>query len=129
AEEQRVTRDAAESLCEPYDNKRDYVIGNKVVQSGSTYRCIAPCRGATPPDSTKWLLVAAKGADGIGSGDMTENIYDPTGRRRDIFAFAEALSLADIDCGVFEPLTPVAAHNRAANAHGAMVVDGNTLTK
>lgn len=38
--------------------------------------------------------ISAQGPAGAGTGDMLSNVYDPTGRREDIFA-------CDIDCGTF----------------------------
>ena len=36
------------------------------------------------------------GADGEGAGDMLASIYDPQGKRQDIFAYVDS---ADVDCG------------------------------
>lgn len=76
--------------CAPYDNAKSYVVANMVTSGGSTYRCIKPCTGISPPNSTYWLLIAKKGEDGSGSGDMTMAVYDPHGKAQDIFAYADA---------------------------------------
>lgn len=76
--------------CAPYDNAKSYVVANMVTSGGSTYRCIKPCTGISPPNSTYWLLIAQKGADGLGSGDMTKAVYDPQEKAQDIFAYADA---------------------------------------
>ena len=75
--------------CEPYSSTKSYVVANMVTSGGSTYRCIKPCTGISPPNSTYWLLIAQKGADGLGSGDMTKAVYDPQGKEQDIFAYAD----------------------------------------
>ena len=76
--------------CEPYSPTKSYVVANMVTSGGSTYRCIKPCTGISPPNSTYWLLIAQKGADGLGSGDMLKATYDPNGKSQDIFAYADA---------------------------------------
>ena len=76
--------------CEPYSSTKSYVVANMVTSGGSTYRCIKPCTGISPPNSTYWLLIAKKGADGLGSGDMTKSVYDPQGKEQDIFAYVDA---------------------------------------
>lgn len=87
-EQQETTRVAAEDARNSwgdYDPQRAYLTGNKVSYQGSSYLCIAPVQGIAPPDSLYWLLIARRGMDGEGSGDMLSEIYDPTGQRRDIF--------------------------------------------
>ena len=76
--------------CAPYSSTKSYVVANMVTSGGSTYRCIKPCTGISPPNSTYWLLIAQKGADGLGSGDMLKATYDPQGKAQDIFAYADA---------------------------------------
>lgn len=67
----------ASEVCEPYDNTKTYNKYNKVTHLGSTYQCLVDGTvGITPgSDSIKWLLIAAKGTDGIG-GDMFKSTYD-----------------------------------------------------
>ncbi len=49
----------------------DYVIGDAVSNSGSSYICIADApAGQTPPNATYWGLLAAQGAPGAGTGDL-----------------------------------------------------------
>lgn len=65
--------------CAPYDNTKSYVIANMVTIGGSTYRCIKPCTGISPPNSTYWLLIAQKGADGTSVGKsaiLTASAWD-----------------------------------------------------
>lgn len=107
---QEVTRQEyynAYKVCEAYDNLKAYVVGNKVTYQGSTYQNILASTGILPTNTTNWILIAAKGIDGVG-GDMKTSIYDPTGRNTDIFAhdtkddtvtFAEATTESDITTG------------------------------
>lgn len=85
---------AAEAMqeCAPYSSTKNYVVGNMATSGGSTYRCIEPCVGISPPNNTCWLIIAKKGADGAGTGDMTKETYDPNGKEQDIFAYADASS-------------------------------------
>ena len=78
------------SVWEPYDAEREYVPGNKVVYNGSSYLCTTACRGVLPTtDATRWLLVAARGVDGAGSGNMRAEFYDPRGVEADVFAYVD----------------------------------------
>lgn len=80
---------AAMQECAPYSSTKSYVVGNMVTSGGSTYRCISPCTGIAPPNSTYWLVIAQKGADGSGSGDMSKATYDPNNKAQDVFAYAD----------------------------------------
>lgn len=78
-----------ESLAwEPYDAEKSYVPDNKVVFNGSSYLCTTACKGVLPTNASCWRLIAAKGADGAGAGDMRKDVYDPNGVETDIFAYA-----------------------------------------
>ena len=48
-----------------------YVINDVVSLSGSSYICILGHTNHTPPNATYWNVVANKGTDGVGSGDVT----------------------------------------------------------
>lgn len=87
-------KSAAEAMqeCAPYDASKIYAVGNMVTRSGSTYRCIAACTGVLPPNAEYWLLIAQKGADGNGAGDMTKTVYDPDGKEQDVFGYADQVS-------------------------------------
>lgn len=84
-EAERVAAEDARNSWGDYDPQRAYLMGNKVSYQGSSYLCIAPVQGTAPPDPLYWLLIAKRGMDGEGSGDMRSEIYDPTGQRRDLF--------------------------------------------
>jgi hypothetical protein len=89
AEADRAAYYNAYKVCEPYDNIKNYIPGNKVTYQGSTYQNILACTGVLPNNTTNWIMIAAKGLDGEGSGDMTTSVYDPTGKSQDIFAYAD----------------------------------------
>ena len=86
AEQGRSAAEAARNVWEDYDGTRTYTPGNKVQHGGSSYVNIRACTGVTPPDSTYWQMIAAKGQSGDGSGDMLKSEYDPGGRNADIWA-------------------------------------------
>jgi hypothetical protein len=59
-----------------------------VSEAGSAYEClIAHTSGtfATDLTASKWGVVAAKGTDGAGVGDMVKSTYDPTNVAGDVF--------------------------------------------
>ena len=86
---QRVAAENARNVWEDYDNAKSYVPGNKVAYNGSSYLNIAPCSGVLPSDTEHWLLIAAKGVDGEGAGDMLASVYDPQRKAQDIFAYVD----------------------------------------
>ena len=69
AETGRVSAENARNVWEPYDNDKAYVVNNKVSYNGSSYVCKANTTGHDPTNATYWEMIAAKGADGILSGD------------------------------------------------------------
>lgn len=75
-EDDRVRRDRAFAVWEEYDPDKRYVPLNKVAHRGASYLCIEDAQGNAPPDAMYWLLIAAKGRDGDGSGDMLKVAYD-----------------------------------------------------
>jgi hypothetical protein len=76
AETAREEAEEARSLCEPYNSSNDYVPGNKVTYLGSTYQNIVACTNVLPTVTDNWILIAAKGTDGTGTGDMSKTDYD-----------------------------------------------------
>lgn len=76
-------------VWEPYDAKKAYVPWNKVVYNGSSYLCTKACTGVLPTDAAHWRLIAARGADGTGAGDMRVDIYDPRKIEADVFAYVD----------------------------------------
>lgn len=64
AESQRVNAENARNVWEDYSASKSYAVGNKVASAGSSYLCIKPCTGITPPNAEYWRLIAAKGDKG-----------------------------------------------------------------
>ena len=100
AETARQTAEKARNVWEEYSAGKAYVPGNKVSFNGSSYVCTAATTGHAPTDAAYWLLIAQKGADGKGAGDMLASVYDPKGKAQDVFQYAdtkagEAKSAAD----------------------------------
>lgn len=65
-----------------------YDVNDAVENGGSSYIClVAHTSGtfATDLAASKWELLAQKGADGAGSGDMTAAVYDPGSVADDAF--------------------------------------------
>ena len=69
-------------------------MGNKVAFNGSSYVCKKACTGIAPTNTTYWLLIAQKGTDGKGAGDMVASVYDPQGKKQDVFQYADAKASA-----------------------------------
>ncbi|MDL2236082.1 BppU family phage baseplate upper protein, partial [Christensenellaceae bacterium OttesenSCG-928-L17] len=72
----RVQQSVAMDVFEAYAPGRTYVPHNKVSHLGSSYVCVSKTTGNAPPNSAYWLLIAARGADGTGSGNMQKSVYD-----------------------------------------------------
>jgi hypothetical protein len=152
AETARQTAEKARNVWEEYSADKAYVPGNKVSFNGSSYVCTAATTGHAPTDTAYWLLIAQKGEDGKGAGDMLASVYDPKGKAQDVFQYAdakagEAKSVADTaqtglnthiasksnPHGVTAPqvgadpkgtaASAVSAHNAAADAHSALFAE------
>ena len=67
AEAARETAEKARAHWEEYQAEKNYPVGSKVAYGGSSYLCLSPCTGVTPPNAEYWLLIAARGTDGAGS--------------------------------------------------------------
>ena len=94
AETSRQTAEKARNVWEAYSASKAYVPGNKVSFNGSSYVCTAATTGHAPTDTAYWLLIAKKGEDGKGAGDMLAATYDPQGKKQDVFAYADAKASA-----------------------------------
>ncbi|MCJ8519029.1 hypothetical protein ABID21_001937 [Pseudorhizobium tarimense] len=73
-----------------YSSSTAYVERDAVLQAGSTWIAKVATTGNAPPglpttENTWWRLVAAKGTDGQGAGDMVKATYDPTNKQADAF--------------------------------------------
>jgi len=60
-----------------YNAGTSYVVNDNVSYNGSSYICILASTGNLPTNATYWSLLALKGTDGAGSGDMLATTYDP----------------------------------------------------
>lgn len=129
AETARQSAETARNVWEAYDAAKTYVPGNKVSFNGSSYVCTAATTGHAPTDTAYWLLIAQKGADGKGAGDMLASVYDPQGKKQDVFQYvdtkasaAQRAAAAYTDNKIKAIPTPdvsgrILAHNAAADAH------------
>lgn len=80
----KVGTDMAQfKVWETYSASKSYVPLNKVTYNGSSYICISAVEGVAPPNETYWQLIAAKGTDGEGAGDMLQADYDADGAVKD----------------------------------------------
>ena len=94
AETARQTAEKARNVWEEYSAGKAYVPGNKVSFNGSSYVCTAATTGHAPTDTAYWLLIAKKGEDGKGAGDMLASVYDPKGKAQDVFQYADTKASA-----------------------------------
>ncbi len=129
AETARQTAEKARNVWETYSASKAYVLGNKVSFNGSSYVCTAATTGHAPTDTAYWLLIAKKGEDGKGAGDMLASVYDPKGKAQDVFQYADAKASAAqsaaatyTDNKIKAIPTPdvsgqIETHNTSENAH------------
>lgn len=129
AETARQTAEKARNVWEEYSAGKAYVPGNKVSFNGSSYVCTAATTGHAPTDTAYWLLIAKKGEDGKGAGDMLASVYDPKGKAQDVFQYADAKASAAqsaaatyTDNKIKAIPTPdvsgqIETHNTSENAH------------
>lgn len=91
-----------------YNPASTYVPNDGVRRNGSSWVAIQNVPVNTPPpnvpgpDTAYWSLLAVKGQDGAGTGDMEMSLYDPQNIQEDAFARAnhtgdlpDSVSLAD----------------------------------
>lgn len=76
-----------------YNPATAYAERDAVLQNGSTWLAKVATTGNAPPglpttENTWWILVAAKGLDGNGAGDMIAATYDPQNLQADAFALS-----------------------------------------
>ena len=117
-EDLRVRNENARNMWEAFDSTKSYDVGNKVSYEGSSYVCIAPSFGVAPTNSAYWLLIAAKGADGTGVGDMLASVYDPQGKASDIFAANNATR------SMLAPVETTSTASRSYTAGDLLIYDG-----
>ena len=68
-----------------YAGGTTYAVNDAVSYNGSSYICKLESTGNLPTNSTYWDLMAQKGSDGTGSGDMLKATYDPDSIEGDAF--------------------------------------------
>lgn len=85
-----MSAETARNTWGDYDANMAYIPGNKVVYNGSSYLNRKPCQGVLPSEKAYWQLIARRGVDGEGAGDMRAEIYDPKGKAQDVFAYTDA---------------------------------------
>ena len=132
AETARQTAENARNVWDEYSAGKAYVPGNKVSFNGSSYVCTAETTGHAPTDTAYWLMIAKKGEDGNGAGDMLASVYDQKGKAQDVFQYADAkaseaksAAAAYTDNKIAAIPTPdvsgqIETHNTAENAHSAL---------
>ncbi|AJE10584.1 BppU family phage baseplate upper protein [Clostridium botulinum] len=64
------------SICEEFDLTKEYKKYNRVVYNGSCCECLKDCTNIYPVNKEYWILIAKKGKDGLGSGNMHTDTYD-----------------------------------------------------
>lgn len=64
------------SVCEEFDLTKKYKKYNRVVYNGSCCECLKDCTNIYPVNKEYWILIAQKGKDGLGSGNMHTDTYD-----------------------------------------------------
>lgn len=92
-----------------------YQVNDVVSYNGSTYICILASTGNLPTNATYWSLMAQKGADGLGSGDMLASVYDPTSVVGDAF---DMDNMAQGDTNLFVSSTEKSTWNGKQDALG-----------
>ncbi len=63
-----------------YNGATAYVLNDNVSYNGSSYIAKGATTGNLPTNATYWDLLAEKGVDGLGAGDMLASVYDPAGK-------------------------------------------------
>lgn len=61
------------------------IVFKETVAAGNVYT-------VTLTDGSTYEITAPKGADGHGAGDMLANVYDPTGKMQDVYAYADGVA-------------------------------------
>ena len=77
-----------------YSAGTTYAPNDAVSYNGSSYMCKLASTGNLPTNTTYWDLMAQKGNDGTGSGDMLKATYDPTNKNADAFSMDNMVETA-----------------------------------
>lgn len=83
-----------------YDNGTAYTLNDGVSYNGSSYVCIADTTGNLPTDTSYWNVLAAKGTDGTGSGDISGS-----GTANEIAYFTAEKTIDNLPVATYPSLT------------------------
>lgn len=117
---------AAMQECAAYSSTKAYAVGNMATYNGSTYRCTVACTGVVPTNTANWLLIAAKGADGAGTGDMLASVYDQAGGAKQVAFSDHTHTAAQVGADVSGAAADVQAN---LNTHTASTANPHSVTK
>ena len=117
---------AAMQECAAYSSTKAYAVGNMATYNGSTYRCTVACTGVVPTNTANWLLIAAKGTDGQGAGDMLASVYDPAGGAKQVAFSDHTHTAAQVGADVSGAAADVQAN---LNTHTASTANPHSVTK
>lgn len=124
AESARVTAENARCVWADYSAGTAYIPGHKVQYLGSSYVNIAACTGILPTNTAYWQLIAAKGTDGQGAGDMKAEEYDATGA----VSLAGGIVAYTAGYASKRAASPTAGHLATLDADGNVVDSGKAPT-
>ncbi len=107
-----------------YSGVTAYAADDVVLNAGSSWLAKQATTGNAPPnlpttENTWWRLMAAKGTDGSGTGDMQRATYDPTNKVADAFAMdnmADGASKVAMTAAERSKLAGIAAGATVTNA-------------
>ena len=112
--------------CAAYSSTKAYAVGNMATYNGSTYRCTTACTGIVPTNTSNWLLIAAAGKDGAGTGDMLASVYDPAGGAKQVAFSDHTHTAAQVGADVSGAAATVQTN---LNTHTASTANPHSVTK
>jgi len=99
-----------------------YVVNDAVSYLWSSYICILATTGNLPTNVTYWEVLAAKGTDGAGSGDMLKSTYDPGNVNGSAFDMENMTEWAT------KKILTTAERTKLTNTSGTNTGDQTTIT-
>ncbi|MBR9970805.1 hypothetical protein [Magnetospirillum sulfuroxidans] len=111
-----------------WDGATAYAVRDAVSHAGSSWICIEAHTNQVPADNAYWDVLAAKGVDGAGTGDMmaASNLADltnPAAARTNLDVYAKAASDALYADRALSNLTDAAAARASLGVSSAAQVD------